>query len=68
MEAGGKAVSSADDLFDALAAWTDGSLAVKLSVTGPLADAEALGRKLADEMLSEGAKDLMHDQSWEHHG
>jgi len=30
VEAGGKAVTSADDLFDALAAWTDGGLAVKI--------------------------------------
>ena len=26
----GKAVTSADDLFDALAAWTDGTLTVKI--------------------------------------
>jgi hydroxymethylbilane synthase len=58
-----------DELYlRAIALSPDGSLAVKLSVTGPLADAEALGRKLADEMLSDGAKDLMHDESWEHHG
>jgi len=56
-----------DELYlRAIALSTDGSLSVKLSVTGPLADAEALGRKLADEMLSEGAKDLMTDGSWEH--
>ncbi|MDP9271366.1 MAG: S1C family serine protease [Chloroflexota bacterium] len=30
VEAGGKAVESADDLFDALAAWTEGTLAVKI--------------------------------------
>src|SRR5438105_11494216 len=30
VEAGGKVVTSADDLFDALAAWTDGTLAVKI--------------------------------------
>ena len=30
VEAGGKAVTSADDLFDALAAWTEGTLAVKI--------------------------------------
>ncbi|TMB82239.1 MAG: PDZ domain-containing protein [Chloroflexi bacterium] len=30
VEAGGKAVTSADDLFDALAAWTNGALAVKI--------------------------------------
>jgi hydroxymethylbilane synthase len=33
---------------------TDGSASVRLSTTGPLADAEMLGRKLAAEMLAEG--------------
>ncbi|HZE65699.1 MAG TPA: hydroxymethylbilane synthase [Sporichthyaceae bacterium] len=67
----GEAITGDDEYEDelylrAIALSTDGSDSVKLSVTGPLADAEALGRKLADEMLSEGAKDLMTDGSWEH--
>jgi hydroxymethylbilane synthase len=56
-----------DELYlRAIALSPDGSHSVKLSITGPLADAEALGRKLAGEMLSEGATDLMQDGSWEH--
>jgi hydroxymethylbilane synthase len=59
----------ADELYlRAIALCPNGSLSVRLSITGPLVDAEALGRKLADEMLSEGAKDLMHDHSREQYG
>lgn len=38
---------------------TDGSDSVRLSTTGPLVDAEMLGRKLAAEMLADGADGLM---------
>ncbi|TQN41264.1 hydroxymethylbilane synthase [Blastococcus colisei] len=37
----------------------DGSDAVRGSVSGPLADAAALGRALADELLDRGAAELM---------
>jgi hydroxymethylbilane synthase len=38
---------------------TDGSESVRLSATGPLRDAEDIGRRLADDMLAEGASGLM---------
>jgi hydroxymethylbilane synthase len=41
---------------------TDGSASVRLSTTGPLTDAEMLGRKLAAEMLAEGADGLMREE------
>ena len=41
---------------------TDGSASVRLSTTGPLVDAESLGRKLAAEMLAEGAAGLMREE------
>jgi hydroxymethylbilane synthase len=37
----------------------DGSRAIRLSITGPLADAERLGHRLAAQMLEEGAADLI---------
>ena len=37
----------------------DGSRAVRLSVTGPLADSEGLGRRLAADLLDAGAADLI---------
>jgi hydroxymethylbilane synthase len=40
----------------------DGSASVRLSTTGPLVDAEMLGRKLAAEMLAEGADGLMREE------
>jgi hydroxymethylbilane synthase len=40
----------------------DGSHSVKLSTTGPLTDADSLARKLAEEMLAEGAADLMAER------
>ncbi|MGQ0630924.1 MAG: hydroxymethylbilane synthase [Sporichthyaceae bacterium] len=42
---------------------TDGSATVRLSTTGLLVEAEVLGRKLADEMLADGAASLMQEHS-----
>jgi hydroxymethylbilane synthase len=39
----------------------DGSASVRLSTTGPLHEADSLGRKLAVELLAEGAATLMGD-------
>jgi hydroxymethylbilane synthase len=41
----------------------DGSDAVRLSATGPTTDAEAVGRRLAAELLAEGADQLMGSSS-----
>ena len=43
----------------AVALSPDGALTVRMSTTGPVADAAALGTRLASEMLDEGAADLM---------
>jgi hydroxymethylbilane synthase len=43
----------------AVVAASDGSATVRLSATGALGDAEALGRRLAAELLDAGAADLM---------
>jgi hydroxymethylbilane synthase len=37
----------------------DGSASVRLSATGPLGESARIGRDLADELLAEGAADLM---------
>ena len=37
----------------------DGCDAVRLSATGPVNDAEAMGRRLAAELLADGAKNLV---------
>jgi hydroxymethylbilane synthase len=37
----------------------DGSDAVKLSVTGPVTEAEAIGRRLAADLLADGAENLV---------
>jgi len=37
----------------------DGSDAVRLSATGPVTDAQAIGRRLAADLLAEGAKNLV---------
>lgn len=37
----------------------DGTHAIRMSATGPLADSEGLGRRLAAQMLEEGAADLI---------
>jgi len=44
----------------AVALSTDGVLSVRMSSTGPVELAEALGTRLASDMLDEGAADLMH--------
>ncbi len=42
---------------------TDGTAAVRQSTTGPLVEAEMIGRKLAAEMLADGADLLMQEES-----
>jgi hydroxymethylbilane synthase len=37
----------------------DGALSVRMSISGPVTDAEELGTRLAGSMLVEGAADLM---------
>jgi hydroxymethylbilane synthase len=41
----------------------DGSRAVRLSATGPVSDAEGIGRRLAAELVSEGANTIMMGSS-----
>jgi hydroxymethylbilane synthase len=43
----------------AVALSPDGALAVRRSASGPVEDPAGLGRKLAAEMLAEGAADLL---------
>jgi hydroxymethylbilane synthase len=43
----------------AVAVTVDGSRVLRMSATGPLADSEGLGRRLAAQMLEEGAADLI---------
>ncbi|MBS2939656.1 hydroxymethylbilane synthase [Nocardioides sp. J2M5] len=43
----------------AVALSEDGGLSVRMSLSGPVADAAALGTRLASDMLAEGAADLM---------
>jgi hydroxymethylbilane synthase len=40
----------------------DGSASVRLSATGPLDEAERIGRDLAADLLAEGAADLMWER------
>jgi hydroxymethylbilane synthase len=40
----------------------DGSTSVRLSTTGSLGDAEAIGRRLAADLLAEGASDVMGER------
>jgi hydroxymethylbilane synthase len=52
--------SGEDELYlRGVVASLDGSRAIRLSITGPLADAERLGHRLAAQMLEEGAADLI---------
>jgi hydroxymethylbilane synthase len=52
--------SGNDELYlRAIVVAVDGSRAVRLSTTGPLADGETLGRQLAADLLDEGAADLI---------
>jgi hydroxymethylbilane synthase len=46
----------------AVACSPDGSHSVRRSTTGPLAEADSLARKLAEEMLAEGAQALMQKE------
>jgi len=46
----------------AVVASVDGSASVRLSATGPLDEAESLGRRLATELLAEGAAGLMGER------
>jgi hydroxymethylbilane synthase len=41
----------------------DGSSAVRLSATGATTDAEAVGRRLAADLLAEGADQVMESSS-----
>ncbi len=43
----------------AVASSTDGAVAVRRSASGPTTDPEALGRALAEEMIADGAADLI---------
>ena len=53
-----------DELYlRAIVLTNDGGAAVKQSTTGPLVEAEMLGRKLAAEMLADGADLLMQEES-----
>jgi hydroxymethylbilane synthase len=57
-------VSTGDDGADeiylrAVVAALDGVRSIRLSTTGPLNDAHQLGQRLADDLLNEGAADLM---------
>jgi hydroxymethylbilane synthase len=57
-------VSTGDDGLDeiylrAVVAALDGARSIRLSITGPLNDAHALGQRLADDLLVAGAADLM---------
>jgi hydroxymethylbilane synthase len=42
-----------------LVAAIDGSDAVRLSATGPTSEPEAVGRRLADELIDLGARQLL---------
>lgn len=48
----------------AVVASPDGSATVRLSATGPVDDAEGVGRRLAAEMLADGAAALMEERTW----
>lgn len=50
----------------AVAMSTDGALAIRRSATGPVGEAAALGRSLGEEMLAEGAAELVHAQHVTH--
>jgi hydroxymethylbilane synthase len=43
----------------AVVASLDGATSIRLSITGPLADASALGKRLADDLLQAGAAELI---------
>ena len=43
----------------AIALSEDGALSVRMSASGPLGDASGVGTRLAEQMLDDGAADLM---------
>ena len=56
--------SGNDEIYlRAIAVAVDGSRAVRLSTTGPLADGERLGQRLAADLLDAGAADLIGETS-----
>jgi hydroxymethylbilane synthase len=56
--------SGNDELYlRAIVVAVDGSRAVRLSTTGPLADGERLGQRLAADLLDAGAADLMRESN-----
>jgi hydroxymethylbilane synthase len=58
---GGHADVSDDNVLSltGLVATVSGSAGLRLSGTGPVADAERVGRRLAEALLAEGAAELM---------
>jgi hydroxymethylbilane synthase len=46
----------------AVAASLDGTQLIRMSITGPVADAVELGRRLAEEMIAEGADSLVGER------
>ena len=61
----GEAVQGDDDAelyLRAAVVAIDGSVTMRRSITGPLGEAEDLGRRLATELLEEGAADLMGER------
>ena len=57
---GGFARRSGDELIlSGLVASPDGSAALRSSIAGPVSGADALGQKLADELLARGARRLL---------
>lgn len=48
--------------LDGLVASTDGSQLLRSSVTGPLTDGPALGRRLAEELLAAGAREILSEE------
>ncbi|NUP46489.1 MAG: hydroxymethylbilane synthase [Catenulispora sp.] len=58
---GGHAVAADDNVLalTGVVATVSGSRGLRLSATGPVADAAGLGRRLAEELLAQGAAELM---------
>lgn len=61
-EAGGE--DSGDLHLRALVASVDGAFTIRLSARGPSGDAEDIGRRLAEDMLNEGAGALVGAGEW----
>ncbi|GAA2000382.1 hydroxymethylbilane synthase [Catenulispora subtropica] len=62
---GGHAVAADDNVLSltGLVATVSGSACLRRSATGPVADAEGLGRRLAEALLAEGAAELMEREA-----